>query len=469
MRGGGGKRERERGREREREVERGRERERDTLSHTHTHSHTLSLTHTHSLSLPPPPSAQGYRSHFLHPVVRYYSGLRYDGSEHVHFNHVNPGSRKSAEDVTSWQSHRMPSQAVATHHMLESVFIDFAHIEGHVEPLVRFLSGLLTTRPELLPDPLMSPIFDVKVRGASRRYRRSLHPQHWLRRNFHMQPEELIDVIENIQDLMHARGKEKDVYKDRSAWNGIAMLRGKKGLHFEGEDEEEHHHAANGDGERPREGVRGETGSGVPNMVTQEQLQAFMDALGGVLEQPPAEMPELADVEESVSEARVASERLAERLDKQKRAHQEHMQQQQKNKKKHQHQHQQGSRDGGDGGASYEGDGQEEHNRYAEQEQAEFESNADRVNALENSENMSDEEKQELLELLNDADGMLASLDRVTDLFNNLGKMAAEDEDDDDDDDDVDDDEDWIRNEKIAVRPKQKKAKAKAKAKKTAT
>ena len=45
--------------------------------------------------------------------------------------------------------------------MLESVHIDFGHLEGHVEPLVRFLEGLFHTRPELLASSEVSPIFRV--------------------------------------------------------------------------------------------------------------------------------------------------------------------------------------------------------------------------------------------------------------------------------------------------------------------
>lgn len=48
--------------------------------------------------------------------------------------------------------------------MMESVHIDFAHLEGHIEPLVRFLEGLFHTRPELLPPDVRSPIERVAPR-----------------------------------------------------------------------------------------------------------------------------------------------------------------------------------------------------------------------------------------------------------------------------------------------------------------
>jgi hypothetical protein len=48
--------------------------------------------------------------------------------------------------------------------MMESVHIDFAHPESHIEPLVRFLEGLFHTRPELLPKTAEVPMRRVKLR-----------------------------------------------------------------------------------------------------------------------------------------------------------------------------------------------------------------------------------------------------------------------------------------------------------------
>eukprot|EP00043_Microstomoeca_roanoka_P029002 m.20474 g.20474 ORF g.20474 m.20474 type:complete len:864 (+) comp8896_c0_seq1:384-2975(+) len=257
---------------------------------------------------------EGYKSNFLHPVIRYYSGLRFDGSEHVHFTHVNPELAPTAHDVTEWQSHKVQSQAVAIHHMMESVFIDFAHLEGHIEPLVRFLAGLLATRPELLADPHSSPIYRVKLKAAAKQARTSLHPQAWLQRNLNMEPEELLEVMTDIQRLMdkrQGRNQKKDTYRDHSAWDGMAMLRGVQGVRL----------AENDDGTAQTGHVEpSQSGTNPLAGMTQEQMKVFIDALGEALDKPVGGLPELADIEDSVAAARLASTRLTKRMEEQKRA-----------------------------------------------------------------------------------------------------------------------------------------------------
>lgn len=53
---------------------------------------------------------EGHRSNFLHPVIRYFTGLKYNGQEHRRFLVVNPTHANDAADVTEWQSHKYPSQ-----------------------------------------------------------------------------------------------------------------------------------------------------------------------------------------------------------------------------------------------------------------------------------------------------------------------------------------------------------------------
>lgn len=54
--------------------------------------------------------AEGYKSNFLHPVVRYYTALRDNGSVNPHFKAVDPSKAKTAEDATAWQQHVAPTQ-----------------------------------------------------------------------------------------------------------------------------------------------------------------------------------------------------------------------------------------------------------------------------------------------------------------------------------------------------------------------
>ncbi|EGD77710.1 foxred2 protein [Salpingoeca rosetta] len=423
---------------------------------------------------------EGHRSNFLHPVIRYYTGLRYDGSEHVHFTHVNPELRKTADDVTEWQSNRQSSQAVAIHHMMESVFIDFAHLEAHIEPLVRFLAGLLATRPELMSTPSASPIHAVKLRAASKQARTSLHPQDWVRRNLNMAPDDLVDVMLDIQDTVDARAPTPDRHKDASAWDGMAMLRGARGVQFADEQGGTNTVGSSGDG----------AGGGVPAGMTQEQMKVFVDTLSEALEQPVAEMPELQDVQASVAHAREASERLGKRLDRQK-------QEADKASKAQRAQNKYAGKGGGtekvkgktrvrgrggdaeeeddhyaDGGGGgrrgagdavlgkrkYAGHGSErggDHGDVGGEEELWANDNDDdderdrefddgdyhgdgygEVGSVvrergggdwEGSEDLSAEDKEELRELFADADNVLASLDRITNLFSNLGQMAGDD------------------------------------------
>ncbi len=140
---------------------------------------------------------QGHYSNFLHPVIRYFTGRRFDGSVDDNFFGVDPKRARGSEPVVEWKGEHSAAFAIATHHVMESVLIDFAHIEAHIEPMVRFFNGLLTTRPELLPKELRSPIFDVKV---DRRGRTSLHAQPWIGESLNFPPEELVKAHLKLED-----------------------------------------------------------------------------------------------------------------------------------------------------------------------------------------------------------------------------------------------------------------------------
>ena len=52
---------------------------------------------------------EGWRSNFVHPIIRYFTGLKYDGSLDPNFEAVNPDLAQSSAESNRWQNHRAPS------------------------------------------------------------------------------------------------------------------------------------------------------------------------------------------------------------------------------------------------------------------------------------------------------------------------------------------------------------------------
>ena len=57
--------------------------------------------------------AEGYKSNFLHPVIRYFTPFRDDGTPNPHFTVVDPTKAASAEDATAWHKAKEPTQVGA--------------------------------------------------------------------------------------------------------------------------------------------------------------------------------------------------------------------------------------------------------------------------------------------------------------------------------------------------------------------
>jgi hypothetical protein len=53
---------------------------------------------------------EGYKSNFLHPVIRYFTPFRDDGTHNPHFTIVDPAKATTAEDATAWHKAKEPTQ-----------------------------------------------------------------------------------------------------------------------------------------------------------------------------------------------------------------------------------------------------------------------------------------------------------------------------------------------------------------------
>lgn len=167
---------------------------------------------------------RGYLGNFLHPggilccvlclptliVIRYFTAYNLDGSIDEAYLTTWALYRDQAhqgQPVTWWKPPDTASPASAEHHIMENILIDFGKLSHDIEPLVRFLVGVLGTRPELLPADVQSPIYRVK---PDKSQHDSLHPQGWIQDLLKENPKYTLKLMKALRAQMLKRADTED-------------------------------------------------------------------------------------------------------------------------------------------------------------------------------------------------------------------------------------------------------------------